>query len=258
MTLLYSPQQDNPFAEALAPEYRDDEHFIERHANFLKLIQETPIRLLFLGDSITRRWVENLEYWNGFFTPYQNANFGVGGDMAQNLLWRIQNGELDNIQPEVIVLLIGTNNIPTHSAAEITATLHLIVATIQEKLPKTKIVLMAIFPRGPQERNKADESNPYFMDKVNAVNQNLMSLDDRDSIYFLDIGASFLGPDGEIDTALLPDRLHLIEPGYQVWGEALKGIITELIKPIPLEATKKNSRAGRDHLSKPAPNERNL
>lgn len=229
MTLLNSPKQDNPLAEALAPEYRDDEQFIERHTYFLKLIQEIPIRLLFLGDSITRRWVENLEYWNAFFTPYQNTNFGVGGDMAQNLLWRIQNGELDNIQPEVIVLLIGTNNIPTHSAAEITATLHLIVATIQEKLPKTKIVLMAIFPRGPQERNKAEESNPYFMDKVNAVNQNLMSLDDQDSIYYLDIGSSFLGADGEIDTSLLPDQLHLIGPGYQIWGEALQDILEQLM-----------------------------
>jgi len=229
MTPLNSLQQDNPFAEALAPEYRNHEHFIERHANFLKLIQETPIRLLFLGDSITRRWVENLGYWNAFFAPYQHANFGVGGDMSQNLLWRIQNGELDNIQPEVIVLLIGTNNIPTHSAAEITATLRLIVATIQEKLPKTKIVLMAIFPRGPQERNKADESNPYFMDKVNAVNQNLMSLDDQDSIYYLDIGSSFLGADGEIDTSLLPDQLHLIGPGYQIWGEALQDILEQLM-----------------------------
>jgi len=229
MTPLQSSQPDNLFADALSPEFRNDEHFIERHAYFLKLIQETTIRLLFLGDSITRRWVENLPVWEKFFARYQPANFGVGGDMAQNLLWRIQNGELEDVQPEVIVLLIGTNNIPTHSASEIAATIRLIVATMREKLPKTKIVLMAIFPRGPQDRSKANVNNPYYMEKVNAVNRNLASLDDRDSICFLDIGAAFLRLDGEIDTSLLPDQLHLIEPGYQIWGEALKAVLEKLM-----------------------------
>jgi lysophospholipase L1-like esterase len=229
MIPLQSSQLDNPFAEALSPESRNDEHCIERHAYFLKLIQETTIRLLFLGDSITRRWVENLPVWEKFFERYQPANFGVGGDMAQSLLWRIQNGELEGVQPEVIVLLIGTNNVPNHSSAEIAATIRQIVATIQEKLPKTKIVLMAIFPRGPQDPSKADENNPYYMEAVNAINHNLASLGDQDSTYFLDIGSAFLGPDGEIDTSLLPDQLHLIEPGYQIWGEALKEVLEKLM-----------------------------
>jgi lysophospholipase L1-like esterase len=181
----------------------------------------------------------------------------VGGDMAQNLLWHIQNGELDNFQPEVVVLLIGTNNIPVHPAPEIAATLRLIVATIREKLPNTQILLMAISPRGPQDRSTADENNPYYMDKVNFVNEQLDDLGKQENIHFVDIGSSFLGPDGEVDTSLLPDQLHLIEPGYEIWSEALKGILSELIKPNPLEATKKKSRAGRDPLSKPAPNERN-
>jgi lysophospholipase L1-like esterase len=229
MTLSKSSQPDNPFAEALAPEARDDEHFIERHTLFLKLIRETTIRLLFLGDSITRRWMENLPLWEKFFGQYQPANFGVGGDMAQNLLWRIQNGEIDHIQPEVIVLLIGTNNVPIHSSAKIAMKIRLIVATIQVKLPKTKIILMAIFPRGPQDRSKADENNPYYMDVVNSANVLLSSLDQQDSVHFLDIGASFLGPDGEIDTSLLPDQLHLIEPGYKIWGTALKGSLEKMM-----------------------------
>jgi platelet-activating factor acetylhydrolase IB subunit beta/gamma len=224
-----SPSQpgiaDNPFAEALPPEERTDEHFVERHTLFLKLIKETTIRLLFLGDSITRRWVDNLHLWDQYFGHYQPANFGVGGDAAQNLLWRVQNGEVDHIQPDVIVLLIGTNNVPTHSGTEIAATIRLIVATIQMKLPKTKILLMAIVPRGPQDRSKADQSNPYYMEVVNTANKLLLSLDNQDSVYFLDIGSSFLGPDGEIDTSLLPDQLHLIEPGYRIWADSLKGIL---------------------------------
>jgi lysophospholipase L1-like esterase len=229
MTHSRSSQRDNPFADALPPEARDDELFIERHTLFLKLIRETNIRLLFLGDSITRRWVENYHLWEHFLEQYQPANFGVGGDMAQNLLWRVQNGEIDHIQPEVVVLLIGTNNMPTHSGTEIAATLRLIVATIREKLPKTKIVLMAIFPRGPQDRSKADEDNPYYMDKVNFVNKQLASLDNQETIYFVDIGASFLGSDGEVDTSLLPDQLQQIGPGYQIWGKALKGVLEKLM-----------------------------
>lgn len=222
-------QPKNPFAQALPAEERSDEHFIERHALFLKLGQERAIRLLFLGDSITRRWVDYPELWNSYFGSYRPANFGVGGDMAQTLLWRIQNGEIDHIQPEVVVLLIGTNNVPTHSGSEIAATIRRIVATLQEKLPSTKIVLMAIFPRGPQQRGNADKNNPYYMDVINAVNQKLASLGDQDCIHFVDIGASLLGPDGEIDSSLLPDQLHLIGPGYKIWGAALKGILEKLM-----------------------------
>ena len=219
----------NPNAKALPPTERTDEHFIERHATFLTQSKETTVRLLFLGDSITRRWVDYPKLWNGFFAHYQPANFGVGGEVAQSLLWRIQNGELDHIQPEVVVLLIGTNNAPTHSGSEIAATIRLIVATIQMKLSKAKILLMAIFPRGPQDQSKSDENNPYYMDVINTANELLSSLDDKDSIHFLDIGKSFWGPDGEIDTSLLPDQLHLIGPGYQIWGDALKDILGRLM-----------------------------
>jgi platelet-activating factor acetylhydrolase IB subunit beta/gamma len=210
----------NPHPQALPPTERNDEHFVERHATFLKQIQETRIRLLFLGDSITRRWVDNLHLWEPYFGQYQPANFGVGSDAAENLLWRIQNGEIDDIQPEVIVLLIGTNNAPTHSGIQIADTIRQIVATIQQKLPQTQILLMAIFPRGPQDPTQANESNPYYMDVINTANELLSSLDHQDSVHFLDIGSSFLGDDGEVDTSLLPDQLHLIEPGYKIWGEA--------------------------------------
>lgn len=225
--------ETNPCNLSLPPQERTDEHFIERHAYFLKLIQETKIRLLFLGDSITRRWVDNLHLWDQYFGLYQPANFGVGGDVVESLLWRIQNGEIDNIQPEAIILLIGTNNIPTHSASSISTTIRQIVATIQEKQPNTKIILMAIFPRGPQERSKANQNNPYYMDIINAVNRDLASLDNQDSIQFFDIGSDFLRSDGEIDTSLMPDQLHIIEPGYQIWGETLVDFLEWLMKPIP-------------------------
>lgn len=218
----------NKCIDASAATDRPDEHFIERHATFLERIKEAPIELLFLGDSITRRWAEVPELWNQYFAKYQSANFGVGGDATQNLLWRIQNGEIDNIQPRVIVLLIGTNNAPTNTEKEITAAIYKIIDIIKAKLPETKILLLAILPRGPQRRENADEDNPYYMDIINTVNDELEKLDDGKNIRFLDMGSSFVGPDGNILTSLMPDQLHLIEPGYKIWGELMKDILEEM------------------------------
>jgi GDSL-like Lipase/Acylhydrolase family len=93
------------------PAARSDEHFTERHQTFLRLVHEQPIDVLFLGDSITRRWTDSPGEWKRWFGSFRAANFGVGADCVENLLWRTQNGELEGISPRVIVVLIGTNNI---------------------------------------------------------------------------------------------------------------------------------------------------
>jgi lysophospholipase L1-like esterase len=217
------------YVDASAPIERTDEHFIERHATFLKRIKEGPIGLLFLGDSITRRWVDVPGLWNHYFAQYQAANFGVGGDVTQSLLWRVQHGEIDDIDPRVIVLLIGTNNVPTHTGADIAAAVRKAVDIIRAKLPASKILLLAILPRGPQRQDRADANNPYYMDIIHTANDELAKLDNGDSIRFLDMGFRFIGPDGNIETAFMPDQLHLIEPGYKVWGEAMKELLEEMM-----------------------------
>lgn len=215
--------------DACLPTQRTDEHAVERHTTFLKRIQDAPIDLLFLGDSITRRWAEVPQLWERYFGRYCPANFGVGGDAAQNLLWRIQNGELDSIHPRVIVLLIGTNNAPTHSGPEIAAALHKIVAVIQKKLPQTRILLMAILPRGPQSPELAGADQPFYMDIIRAVNGELAKLDNGDTIRFLDIGPAFIGSDGNLISAYLPDGLHLVEPGYIIWGDLMKDLLEKML-----------------------------
>ncbi|MBN1887586.1 MAG: hypothetical protein JW850_06335 [Thermoflexales bacterium] len=217
------------YVDASAPIERTDEHFIERHATFLKRIKEGPIGLLFLGDSITRRWVDVPGLWNHYFARYRPANFGVGGDVTQSLLWRVQHGEIDDIDPRVIVLLIGTNNVPTHTGADIAAAIRQVVDMIRMKLPETKILLLAILPRGPQRQDRADANNPYYMDIIHTANAELAKLDNGDSIRFLDMGSQFIGPDGNIQTAFMPDQLHLVEPGYKIWGEAMKELLEEMI-----------------------------
>ena len=227
--MALSDDSMNEAVDASLPTWRDDEHFIERHDTFLKWIMERPIDLLFLGDSITRRWVDVRPLWEHYFAIYQPANFGVGGDAVQNLLWQIQNGQLDGFEPRVIVLLIGANNVPTNTGEEIASAINKVIDIIQKKLPDTQIILLAIFPRGPQTPDKGNKENPYYMDIVNIANAELAKLGNEDNIHFLDFGSQFIGPDGEIDTDLMPDQLHIIEPGFKIWGEAMKDLLAELM-----------------------------
>lgn len=215
--------------DASLPTFRDDEHFIERHDTFLKWIAEEPIGLLFFGDSITRRWVDNLDLWNQYFAQYDPINFGVGGDALQNVLWRIQNGQIDNMSPKALVLLIGTNNVPTNTGAEIAAAMRKVVSIIRSKLPDTIILLHTIFPRGPQKPELADAENPYYMDIVKAANKEIATLADGDMVRLVDIGDRFLDENGNIDTTLMPDQLHLVEPGYVIWGQVLQELLAEII-----------------------------
>lgn len=220
------------FPNAILPVAREDEHFIERHTTFLRQIKENPIDILFLGDSITRRWSEVPHLWTNYFGSFHPANFGVGGDRVENLRWRIENGEIEGIQPKVVVLLIGTNNVFDNTSEEISDSIHQIVATLLARLPETRIILNAIFPRGPQVRENPDCGTPWCMDVINATNKLLAYPANHEAMYFLDMGTSLLKPDGEIDANLMPDKTHLIEPGYRIWGDALSGILKEVIDLI--------------------------
>src|SRR5690606_18268051 len=127
---------------------KDNGAFLQKHQAFLKRIKEGPIDLLFLGDSITEGWKNATRVWQEHYGSFRPANFGIGGDRTQHVLWRIQNGELDGIKPKVVVLMIGTNNSGTNTAAQIAAANRKIVQQIRTKLPATKVLVLGIFPRG--------------------------------------------------------------------------------------------------------------
>src|SRR5262252_3849901 len=118
------------------------------HEGFLKRAKEGKIDLLFLGDSITQGWGNNA-VWQKHYGALHAANFGIGGDTTENVLWRIQNGEIEGISPKVVVLLIGTNNfgLEGHPPDGIAKGVATIVQTLRKKLPSTKVLLLAIFPR---------------------------------------------------------------------------------------------------------------
>lgn len=209
---------------------KDDGRFLQRHQAFLARDKAGPIGLLFLGDSITDHWRIAPAIWNKYYGRYQAANFGIPGDTTQNVIWRIEHGELDGIHPRVVVLLIGTNNTGSNSAGEIFAADRKIVGMIRAHLPGTKVLLLAIFPRGPHYKNGHEDDFRSRMALITEVNRQLATLDDGRNVRYLDIGPKFIGPDGRIPDALMADHVHPTVAGFQVWAEAMQPLLDEMMR----------------------------
>jgi beta-glucosidase len=191
----------------------------------MERITQGNIGLLFLGDSITDGWPRHGEWSWLKFAPYQPADFGVSGERTEDVLWRIMNGELDGIDPKVVILMIGTNNLGQcrDEKSEWTAAgIEKIVETIHQKLPHTKVLLLGVFPRGAK--------NDPFRAKIAEMNKTISKLDDGKSTRFLDIGNAFLDANGNIPIDVMPDGLHPNAHGYDLWYAAMNPLLTEMLK----------------------------
>ena len=207
-------------------------NWMARHEENLAEAKKGGIDILFLGDSITDGWhweKGGVKIWPKIYGARHAANFGIGWDRIQNVLWRIENGELENISPKVIVLLIGTNNSgnedngqPRNTTPEIIEGISNLVRQIQVRLPQSKILLLGVFPRG--------EKTDPIREQVKAVNAGISKLADGDKITFLDFGEKFLAPDGTLTRELFPDLLHPNEKGYQIWADAMEPTLAQLLK----------------------------
>jgi beta-glucosidase len=195
-----------------------------KHEAFLKRIQDGPIDLLFLGDSITAMWPFTNPNWKKF-EKHQVANFGVPGDRTENLLWRIGNGELEGIKPKVVVLLIGTNNLskPADQPEWIAKGIKTILDTVEAKLPEAKIVLMGIFPRG----KTADDP---MLAQVKAVNALIKDYAKPDKIEYIDLFDKFVDASGAVPAGIMPDGLHPNGKGFAIWYAGVSSTIARLMK----------------------------
>ena len=224
---LFQPANARQPADIAAPKISHgaiDHKFLERHASFLKRGKEGPIGLLFMGDSITAGWPHS-SYWEEYYGQYDAANFGIGGDRTQHVLWRIDNGELDGIAPKVVVLLIGTNNIGD-PVEEIIRGVKKVVGQIHQRLPHARLLLLGIFPRGNDAR---DPMTIRFRAKINAVNTALAMLEDNSKTRYLDIGDQFLDAGGNIPRSIMPDGLHPNDKGYHRWGKAMQPLLKQMM-----------------------------
>ncbi|MBV8847205.1 MAG: hypothetical protein JO307_30715 [Bryobacterales bacterium] len=215
-------------APADQPVARADENSQIAHQQLLAKTTRGRIDIYFEGDSITRRWgatdyPELLANWNRNFFGWNAADFGWGADTTQNILWRLNNGELDGVHPKVIVLLAGTNNIGAGAqAADVTGGIEAILHAMQAKAPEAVIILTAIFPRNDKMA---------FMPVIDHVNANLAKLADARKIRYLNINDKLANRDSVLFEGMMNarDKLHPTVQGYQVWADALKPIFTELL-----------------------------
>src|SRR5262245_8175191 len=201
--------------------------WMDRHTSFVAEARHGGIELLFLGDSITDSWRgTGLAAWNERFAPLKAANFGLSGDRTQHLLWRLQNGELDGIHPKLVVVLIGTNNIgqkdpePPQSAV---AGIGAVVAELRRRLPKARILLLGVFPRG-------ERPDDPLRAQIKEVNAGASRLADGRTVIFLDVAGAFLEADGSLSKEIMPDSLHLSPKGYERWANAIREPVARLLK----------------------------
>jgi lysophospholipase L1-like esterase len=204
-----------------------DAGWLKRHDGFVAIAKKGGVDVLFLGDSITDGWrgKNGKAVWDKTFGDLKAANFGIGGDRTQHVLWRIQNGELDGIKPKVAMLMIGTNNTGNDSAEQIADGVKAIVKTVHEKSPDTKVLLLAVFPRGNKDTFEFTPQNA----KITEINKIIAKLDDGGkTVKYLDIGSKFL-KDSKLSKDIMPDALHLSEPGYQIWADAVNPTLRDMV-----------------------------
>jgi lysophospholipase L1-like esterase len=213
-----------------------DKGAVGRHEQFLKRAARGDVDLLFLGDSITQGWEGNgKEAWAKHFAPKKAANFGIGGDRTQHVLWRITAGkELEGISPKLAVLMIGTNNAGTNTAEEIAAGVEAIVQELRRQKPDMKVLLLGVFPRSGKSAKALKDTNRVAADelhqKIPDVNARIAKLDDGKTVKYLDIGSKFLDAEGGLPKDVMPDYLHLSKKGYEIWAEAIRGPVEEMMK----------------------------
>jgi lysophospholipase L1-like esterase len=226
-----------PQVPAQSPTARTDQNSMIAHQQLLAKSKQGRIDVYFEGDSITRRWgatdyPELLANWKRNFFGWNAADFGWGADKIENILWRLENGELDGVNPQVIVLLAGTNNVGNSEPPEgITRGLEAVLRLMQMKAPGATIILTAIFPRN---------DNIQLMPVIDRINSNLAHLADGNlggkKIRYLDINRKLADEIGKLfDGMMNPDLLHPSLQGYQVWADALKPLLLELLGPPALK-----------------------
>lgn len=219
VTACAQEPKDNPAAKPLN---RDN----ARHKQFLKIVEKGEGDVIFLGDSITQGWEGKAakKLWDDNFGSFKPVNLGIGGDQTGHVLWRITEGkEIAPLKPKLAVIMIGTNNMGSHSAEQIAGGIKAIVEELRKQKPEMKILLLGIFPRSAKATDAIRE-------KIKTANGIIAKLDDGKTVFYKDIGAKFLTDDGTLEKKIMPDLLHLSAEGYEIWATAIKDDIAKLLK----------------------------
>ena len=238
--VLVAPSISALAHSAVEPVSRGDQGWKDRQDLLNKRAAEAgeKAQVVFIGDSITQGWEgEGKEVWAKYYAHRNAVNLGIGGDRTQHVLWRFDNGNLNGLKPKAAVVMIGTNNSngEDNTVEQIADGVTAIVKKLRAKLPQTKVLLLAIFPRS--------ESPCPQRGKILQVNQILQKLADDQSVFWIDFGYKFVSSDGTIPRELMPDYLHLSRKGYEIWAESIEEKLAGVLGDTAVKAAQSGAGA---------------
>jgi lysophospholipase L1-like esterase len=197
--------------------------FLHFQFNMTTAAKMPKVDLIFDGDSITDFWMnKGKAIWNQRYAKLNAYDFGISGDRTENVLWRLQNGQVNTLHPKLIALMIGTNNLAVNTPPQIAEGVKAIVNEYRQRCPDSIILLQAVFPRGAK-------SDDPLRQKIKDINQIISQLGDGDKIVYMDFGDKFLAPDGSLSSDIMPDFLHPSDKGYQIWADAIQPEIDKIL-----------------------------
>ena len=224
-----------------------------RHAEKVAQVKAGKYQLVLIGDSITHSVGEMpgtiyeplRAVWNRHYAPRAAINLGHNGFRTENILWNLQNGELDfATSPKLFILLIGTNNTDdrnfrrVHSPEQIFQGTQAIVELIKQRHPSSKILVLRIFPRGGDDEQgfaaRVFHGSPQCLTTVREAGALTARLADGKRVFWMDVGPVFLRRDGTINTNLMPDLLHPNLAGAEAWASAIEPAIAQLMGEKPM------------------------
>lgn len=207
---------------ATTPVPREKDWWMARHEAILARLKQGQVDVVWVGDSIIEHWEEQGKpIWDEYYAGRNCINLGYGGDRTEHVLWRLDHGEVDGISPKLAIVMIGQNNYKSNTAEEIGEGVVAVVHKLREKLPATKILLLAIFPIG----EKLDEYRARLAEASTLSSR----LSDGKSIFYMDINPVFLDDDGALPAAVMPDFEHPSLQGHRMWAEAIEPMVAGLL-----------------------------
>ena len=205
----------------VAPVPREYDWWQQRFNAINERVKQGNVGMVFIGDSITQGWEgAGAAVWDKYYANRNAVNLGIGGDCTQQVLWRLENGNTDGISPKVAVVLIGTNNFDC-TAKDIALGVEAIVKTLRKTLPNTRVLLLAIFPRG--------DVDDKYRQRLKDASARFSELDSYPMVDYMDIGNALLDANGVLQRSVMPDLLHPGEAGYQLWAEAIEPRIVRML-----------------------------
>ena len=208
-------------------------HWMQRFKDICRLADaasdKNPVDLIYVGDSIVEKFQGAGKYvWEYYYSPRHALNIGISGDRTEHVLWRLENGNIKGISPKLAIVMIGQNNGPYNTGDEIAEGVIAIIDTLHMQLPKTKVLLLAIFQRW---KNPTDER--AVLDRANSILAKRYTSRSTNFVTFLDVNYVFLRDDKTIPAELMPDFEHPSALGFKLWAEAIEPAVAKLMQDQP-------------------------